>query len=181
MALLTLGCRRSLVAKAFGKKGKGTQKITRAPPRLQEGLHERVGARYARSNPTPLCARPSLTLGGHVPPEGGSGFYSKRKEKLQALYIIYDITPVFLTIESRKKPSTLQNFDTKNLSFSTQKFISAYMCAQSKIYFITVQNRCARSRKIKSWKNLHKITFPQNFCKIAYWKNFCKKISLENF
>ena len=51
--------------------------------------------------------------------------------------MIYDIIHVFLTLESRKKPSTLQNFDAKNLSFSTQKFTLAYMSAQSKIYSMT--------------------------------------------
>nr|DAM44798.1 MAG TPA: hypothetical protein [Caudoviricetes sp.] len=46
----------------YWKKKKGEEKyknakagkITRARSHLQEGLHERVGARYARSNPTPL-------------------------------------------------------------------------------------------------------------------------------
>nr|DAJ63431.1 MAG TPA: Transcriptional repressor p66-alpha, Methyl-CpG-binding domain methylation, coiled-coil, NuRD, MBD2 [Caudoviricetes sp.] len=61
MALLTLGCRPSLVARSLEKEKGGREiqerqsgKITRARSRLQEGLHERVGARYARSNPTPL-------------------------------------------------------------------------------------------------------------------------------
>lgn len=128
---MPLGGSRALVAKVLGrakiKKGGKGHKITLARSPLTRKL-TRTGWSSLRSLQPypPLSAHTSLRATRYArwarSPRGGKGFFGKRKKKLQALYIIYDITPVFLTLESRKKPSTLQNFDAKNLSFSTQNY-----------------------------------------------------------
>lgn len=64
-----------------------------------------------------IASRSALRSVGTFPPRGERDLFGKRKKKLQALYIIYDIIHVFLTLESTKKPSILQNFGAKNLSF----------------------------------------------------------------
>ena len=129
MALLTLGCRPTLVARLWEKE-KGGKRDTRAPKQENYTSAKPLTRRLTRTGWSslrslqpypPLSAHTSLRATRYArwarSPRGGKGFFGKKKEKLQALYIIYDIIHVFLTLESKKKPSTLQNFDAKKFKF----------------------------------------------------------------
>nr|DAV40396.1 MAG TPA: hypothetical protein [Caudoviricetes sp.] len=125
----------------YWKKKKGEEKYTSAKPLTRRLTRTGWSSLRSLQPYPPLSAHTSLRATRYArwarSPRGGKGVFWQKKEKLQALYIIYDIIHVFLTLESRKKPSTLQNFGAKNLSFSTQNLLPAYMSAQSKNYSIT--------------------------------------------